>query len=60
MARPAKVSRKAPVPETDLDTLIGWEPVATRVLTSAEREAWHILRKALAPLPWVSLKVCGA
>lgn len=46
-ARPAKVSRKGPLPESDLDTLIGWEPVATRVLTRAEREAWHILRKAL-------------
>ncbi len=30
-----------------LDTLIDWEPVATRVLTSNEREAWHVLRKAL-------------
>lgn len=30
-----------------LDTLIDWEPVATRVLTSPEREAWHVLRKAL-------------
>lgn len=46
-ARPARSSRKTPVPETDLDTLIGWEPVATRVLTTSEREAWHILRKAL-------------
>jgi len=30
-----------------LDTLIDWAPVATRVLTSNEREAWHVLRKAL-------------
>lgn len=30
-----------------LDTLIDWEPVATRVLTTQEREAWHVLRKAL-------------
>jgi hypothetical protein len=30
-----------------LDTLLDWEPVATRVLTTAEREAYHVLRKAL-------------
>jgi len=30
-----------------LDTLIDWEPMATRVLTTNEREAWHVLRKAL-------------
>jgi len=30
-----------------LDTLIDWEPLATRVLTSPEREAHHVLRKAL-------------
>lgn len=30
-----------------LDTLIDWEPVATRVLNTHEREAWHVLRKAL-------------
>ncbi len=30
-----------------LDTLIDWGPTATRVLTSNEREAWHVLRKAL-------------
>lgn len=37
-------------PGTDteaLDTLADWAPVATRVLTSAEREACHVLRKAL-------------
>jgi Protein of unknown function (DUF2726) len=31
----------------DLDTLIGWQPMATRVLTSPERQAYHVLRKAL-------------
>jgi hypothetical protein len=30
-----------------LDTLLDWEPVATRVLTTSEREAYHVLRKAL-------------
>lgn len=30
-----------------LDTLIDWEPVATRVLNAHEREAWHVLRRAL-------------
>lgn len=30
-----------------LDTLIDWAPVATRVLTAHEREAWHVLRRAL-------------
>lgn len=30
-----------------LDTLIDWEPMATRVLTTNEREAWHVLRRAL-------------
>lgn len=34
-------------PVEQLDTLIDWEPVATRVLTSNEGEAWHVLRKAL-------------
>ena len=38
---------KADRPPEQLDTLIDWEPVATRVLTSNEREAWHVLRKAL-------------
>ena len=33
--------------DADLDTLQGWEPVATRVLTSGQRDAWHVLRKAL-------------
>lgn len=30
-----------------LDTLADWEPLATRVLTTSEREAYHVLRKAL-------------
>src|SRR5690606_29025417 len=30
-----------------LDTLMDWEPVATRVLTTGERDAYHVLRKAL-------------
>lgn len=34
-------------PPEQLDTLIDWEPQATRVLTSNEREAWQVLRKAL-------------
>lgn len=31
----------------ELDTVTSWEPTATRVLTTPEREAYHILRKAL-------------
>ncbi len=31
----------------ELDTVASWEPTATRVLTSSEREAYQILRKAL-------------
>jgi hypothetical protein len=31
----------------ELDTVASWEPSATRILTTAEREAYHILRKAL-------------
>ncbi|MEY2842648.1 MAG: hypothetical protein RI920_685 [Pseudomonadota bacterium] len=34
-------------PEDALDTLADWEPVATRVLNTHEREAYHVLRKAL-------------
>ena len=30
-----------------LDTVADWEPVATRVLNTQEREAYHVLRKAL-------------
>ena len=33
--------------EESLDTLSSWEPMATRVLTTAEREAFLVLRKAL-------------
>ncbi len=31
----------------ELDTVTGWEPSATKLLTTHEREAYHILRKAL-------------
>ncbi|MGE5450872.1 MAG: DUF2726 domain-containing protein [Acidobacteriota bacterium] len=34
-------------PEESLDTLAAWEPMATRVLTTAERDAYIVLRKAL-------------
>lgn len=34
-------------PEEALDTLASWEPMATRVLTTAERDAYVVLRKAL-------------
>jgi len=40
-------ARKPADADADLDTLQGWEPVATRVLTSDQRDAWHVLRKAL-------------
>jgi len=30
-----------------VDTLVGWTPSATRILTRSEREAYHTLRKAL-------------
>ncbi|HET8868891.1 MAG TPA: DUF2726 domain-containing protein, partial [Aquabacterium sp.] len=33
--------------EEALDTLASWEPMATRVLTAAERDAYVVLRKAL-------------
>ncbi len=33
--------------EEHLDTLLAWEPVSTRVLNTSEREAYHVLRKAL-------------
>lgn len=33
--------------EESLDTLAAWEPMATRVLTTAERDAYIVLRKAL-------------
>ncbi len=52
VAQPAKSAGKlgrksGHKPEDALDTLADWEPVATRVLNSQEREAYHVLRKAL-------------
>lgn len=54
-SKPAKVSskpaartaRKGARPEDALDTVAAWEPMATRVLNTQEREAYHVLRKAL-------------
>jgi len=43
----AKSAKRGNPADEALDTLVAWEPVATRVLTSAEREAYHVLRKAL-------------
>ncbi|MEY4763782.1 MAG: hypothetical protein RI907_455 [Pseudomonadota bacterium] len=44
----ARAARKSSAkPEEALDTLADWEPVATRVLNGQEREAYHVLRKAL-------------
>lgn len=44
----ARFGRKSVDESVDnLDTLIAWEPVATRVLTTGERDAYHVLRKAL-------------
>lgn len=37
----------APAQDEQLDTLAAWEPVATRVLKTGEREAYHVLRRAL-------------
>lgn len=42
----AKGKRRANGEEA-LDTLSAWEPMATRVLTTAERDAYVVLRKAL-------------
>ncbi|MDO9234880.1 MAG: DUF2726 domain-containing protein [Aquabacterium sp.] len=39
--------RSKPPANEVLDTLADWEPVATRVLTGSEREAYHVLRRAL-------------
>jgi hypothetical protein len=39
--------RSKPLSDEQLDTLMGWAPMSTRVLTTAEREAYHVLRKAL-------------
>jgi Protein of unknown function (DUF2726) len=46
LAQPGTNGRR-PAQNEELDTVTGWEPAATRVLTHAEREAWHILHKAL-------------
>jgi hypothetical protein len=47
-SRPGKLGKRAANTSPDaLDTLLDWEPVATRVLTTSEREAYHVLRKAL-------------
>jgi Protein of unknown function (DUF2726) len=43
----ARFGRRAQPDKDALDTLVDWEPVATRVLTGSEREAYHVLRKAL-------------
>lgn len=42
-----RFGRKAAPANEALDTLADWEPVATRVLTTSEREAYHVLRRAL-------------
>jgi len=39
--------RSKPMSDEHLDTLMDWEPMSTRVLTTAERDAYHVLRKAL-------------
>lgn len=39
--------RSKPLSDEQLDTLMDWEPLSTRVLTTAERDAYHVLRKAL-------------
>lgn len=36
-----------PAAYDSLDTVMDWEPGSTRLLTHAEREAYHLLRKAL-------------
>ncbi|RTL33352.1 MAG: DUF2726 domain-containing protein [Burkholderiales bacterium] len=41
------LGKKSNSQQDNLDTLVDWEPVATRVLTSGERDAYHVLRKAL-------------
>ncbi|MBP7132076.1 MAG: DUF2726 domain-containing protein [Aquabacterium sp.] len=43
--RPRKPGR--PASYDNLDTVLDWEPGATRLLTHAEREAYHLLHKAL-------------
>ncbi|MFT3856446.1 MAG: DUF2726 domain-containing protein [Aquabacterium sp.] len=46
-SRTGKAGRRAGGAPEALDTLMDWEPMATRVLTTAERDAYHVLRKAL-------------
>lgn len=46
-SRSAKGGKRGPRTPDALDTLMDWEPVATRVLTTGERDAYHVLRKAL-------------
>jgi hypothetical protein len=36
----------APAERRALDTLVAWQPQATRVLTSTERQAWRVLSRA--------------
>jgi len=43
--RPRKSGR--PSAYDSLDTVLDWEPGSTRLLTHTEREAYHLLRKAL-------------
>lgn len=44
----ARFGRKSgPSMQDNLDTLMDWEPMATRVLTVSERDAYHVLRKAM-------------
>lgn len=46
--RKRRLRRSAPpIQDEQLDTLAAWEPVATRVLKTGEREAYHVLRRAL-------------
>jgi hypothetical protein len=45
LQRPRRAGR--PAAYDNLDTVLDWEPGATRLLTHAEREAYHLLRKAL-------------
>lgn len=45
--RGAARGRQKPVSDDALDTVADWSPVSTRVLTSSERDAYHVLRRAL-------------
>lgn len=45
-AYPPKFGKRAS-PEEHLDTIADWEPLSTRVLNGSQREAYHVLRKAL-------------